>query len=106
MTDKDYIQLLEKLRRELHRRYGKKVCSELDLSCVSCQVNVVIGAINNLVDTVRFAERFKKISVKSYGRLIYSGKNIRVCENGHTMSGIGSDLCPECDAPWRKWKKR
>lgn len=24
----------------------------------------------------------------------------RTCKNGHTMTGIGDDCCPECEAPW------
>ena len=32
-------------------------------------------------------------------------EDTRTCENGHTMTGIGFDDCPECGALWKQQKE-
>lgn len=48
MTDKNYLKTLKELKKELHRRYGKDMCKELDFGCPDCKIRVLIAHLNDL----------------------------------------------------------
>lgn len=50
MTDKNFIELLETVRKELHKRMGKEMCKELHSDCIDCKTRYLIGLINGWVD--------------------------------------------------------
>ena len=50
MTDKNFIELLETVRKELHKRMGKEMCKELHSDCIDCKTRYIIGLINGWVD--------------------------------------------------------
>jgi hypothetical protein len=50
MKDKDFIILLKKVRRELHRRHGTKMCEELHADCPDCKARILIAGINSQID--------------------------------------------------------
>jgi len=61
MTDEKFRQLLEKTRKELHRRYSTKMCKELHGGCPDCQVRFLIGLINDKIDQIDWWKRkFRK----------------------------------------------
>ena len=50
MTDKDFLKQLKTVKRELHKRMGKKVCKELDIDCFDCKTRILIGCINSWIN--------------------------------------------------------
>lgn len=50
MQSKEFLELCEKMKRELKARYYDEPCRELHLDCLACRAHVVIGAINGLME--------------------------------------------------------
>lgn len=50
MKDQEFIKLLEQVRKELHKRMGKKMCKELHADCFDCKTRYLIGLINSWID--------------------------------------------------------
>lgn len=50
MKDKKFQSTLKLIRVELHKRMGKKMCSELHADCCDCKTRYLIGLINSWVD--------------------------------------------------------
>ena len=59
MKDKEFINLLGHIRKELLRRYGKEMCSELHADCADCKVRYMIGFINSEVDLLEWKPNYK-----------------------------------------------
>jgi len=50
MKDLEYIKLIKNFKKELHRRYGKKLCKELHASCKDCKIRILIAELNEEID--------------------------------------------------------
>ena len=52
MTDKKLQQLMSTVRTEIHRRIGKKMCSELDADCYDCRARFMVGIMNSWINVL------------------------------------------------------
>ena len=48
--DREFIGNLLKVKKELHRRLGRKMCKELNGNCFDCKARVVIAYLNEWID--------------------------------------------------------
>jgi len=49
-SDDEFIKILERVRAELHSRYGVELCKEMHASCMDCRARYLIGLINEQID--------------------------------------------------------
>lgn len=64
MTDPAYHTLLKTLYKELRRRYGTEMCSELNADCAGCKISMFEAFVNMEIDMVKWYERRDKKSIK------------------------------------------
>ena len=50
-SESEFIELLERVRAELHSLIGVEMCTELHADCFDCKMRYLIGLINSLIDT-------------------------------------------------------
>jgi hypothetical protein len=50
MKDKQFLKLLKEVEKELHQRYGRKMCRELHYDCPDCKVRILISLLNSQID--------------------------------------------------------
>lgn len=56
MTDRKIHQLVTKLKHEIQKGFGKKVCKELHFDCPSCQAQALIGYLNWYMEILEWPE--------------------------------------------------
>ena len=54
MKDKLFLELIEKVKEELYKRYGRNKCKELHYDCSSCKANILISLLNSEIDLLEW----------------------------------------------------
>lgn len=49
-SDKQLASMMKSVRRRLHRRLSREMCSELHMNCIDCKARVLIGLLNSWID--------------------------------------------------------
>ena len=49
-SDKEFVELLNKVRKGLNRRMGTKMCKELHGNCFDCKTRILIAYINEWIN--------------------------------------------------------
>lgn len=50
MTRSQYLKRLKQTRKRMLKRYGNKMCREIDARCSNCQAQAFIGFLNTMID--------------------------------------------------------
>ena len=60
MTDKDFLKLIRQVKSELHKRYGTKMCKELEYECADCAVRILIAGLNKQINLLEWCLNKKR----------------------------------------------
>jgi len=63
MTERQTLKVLEKLRKQALKDFGKTSCGEMTMDCSSCQGQVLIGYLNWYSDILEFPTLKKEVKV-------------------------------------------
>lgn len=52
-ADLKFIAELENVKKQIHKRFGRKMCKELMESCIDCRIRILIAFLNDFIELLK-----------------------------------------------------
>ena len=59
MTEKKQLELAKKLRKEIQKDFGTKLCKEINIECANCNGQMFIGYLEWYIDILEYPRKLK-----------------------------------------------